>query len=175
MNLKPITKDFFSLPLQARVVSLLGVGENFCPISRHMPFSSEPFLYGFSIAKNTHTAELIQKEKIFTLQFFDSEYTKAVHALGKVSGENIDKRERSSLEFKHFENILYSPKSLWGMVCQKKEILDYGDHFVVVGEPKKFWHTDEKILQDANHILFYGRGWYSESNNFTRISKDIHL
>lgn len=175
MKIKPFDADFFSFPLQPRVVALLGVAENFCPVSRHMPFSSDPFLYGFSLSKKTYTSELLQTEKFFTLQFFDNAFKNDIHALGKVSGKDIDKIEKSSIQFEEKEGFYYSPQCLWGMKLRKKDVLEMGDHFIIIGIPEEYWHQSENLLHSGKHILFYGKGWYSHSTDPIRISKNITL
>ena len=69
-------------------------------------------------------------------------------------------------------HVFLCKKSVAGMILKKKEILDYGDHGVVVGEVVRYWNTIDtaKALQP---ILFYGRGFYGSVNTVKRMPKDL--
>lgn len=173
MKVNNFSPDFFALPLQPRVVSLLGIGKNLCPVSRHMPFSSDPFLYGISLSKATFSASLIKRETHFSFQFFDDQYREAIHALGKSSGTDIDKISVSSINFEIADGQIYTPESLWGMILKKHKVLDMGDHLILIGTPEKYWHQPVDKLKSAEHILFYGRGFYAKSTDLKRVPRDI--
>lgn len=171
MNIKPISKEFFASPFQSRIVAVFGTKENLCPVSRHMPFSSDPFLYGISFSRKTYTSKIIKKDKIFSLQFFTSEYRDEIHILGKNSGAETDKLQKSNFTFEHCEDLPIATESFAGMILEKKEILDFGDHYIVVGEPIKYWAPEEKGITENKPLLYYGRGWYGEGGNVERVKR----
>ena len=122
-------------------------------LSWHSPVSFDPFLYGIFLAKKRKSYEIINKSKEFCVNFITESQEELALFCGTKSGHNIDKFKEKPIEKEECKTI-DCPKikdcSAY-LECKVKEIIEVGDHFMVVGEvTKKVEGNNKKKLLQSN-------------------------
>ena len=104
-------------------------------LSWHTPLSFEPFLYGIAVGKARFSKKLIEKSKVFAVNFMPAEFEKQILFCGKNSDELIDKFKETGLTPVECSKIHCSRirEALAWLECEVVEEVDMGDHVLVVG------------------------------------------
>lgn len=125
--------------------------EDATTLSWHSPISHTPFLYGIFLAKKRKSMEMIRNSKEFCVNFITESQENLALFCGTKSGHNIDKFKEKPIEKEECETI-NCPKikdcSAY-FECKVKDIIEVGDHFMVVGEVTKQveGNNKKKLLQ----------------------------
>lgn len=127
------TEKFYYLFPQSVVV--IGVGQNLMPAAWHTPISAKPPLYGVLVSPKRFTFELLKKELGFTVNFLMHDQAQYIAKLGSTSGRDIDKLEKFNIAAKRARNVngMIMQSSYAAYECEKQDMHEYGDHFLVVG------------------------------------------
>jgi len=88
---------------QPRVTALLASGDNFMPLSWHMPVSKSPFRYAVAIRNENKSYEIVKQTKEFSLNFIDFSYAQTCEIAGSSHGG--DKFATTGLSQKHAHKI----------------------------------------------------------------------
>ena len=108
-------------------------------LSWHTPVSHTPFLYGIFLAKKRKSYEMIKNSKEFCVNFLIEDQEDLALYCGTKSGHNIDKFKEKNIE-KEECGTIDCPKikdcSSY-LECKVKDIIEIGDHFMIVGEVVK--------------------------------------
>ena len=108
---------------------------NISALSWHIPLSFEPFLYGIVVGKVRFSKRLMEKSKVFAVNFMSAEFEKQILFCGKNSGEIIDKFKETGLTPVECSKI-HCPRireALAWLECEVVEEVDMGDHVLIVG------------------------------------------
>lgn len=121
--------------LYPQTVAVIGVDRNLMPAAWHTPVSAKPPLYGILISPKRYTYELLKKEKGFTVNFLMHDQAPCIALIGSTSGRDIDKIERFKIAATRAPNVngMIMEASYAAYECEKKDMHEYGDHFLIVG------------------------------------------
>lgn len=152
-----------------QTVAVIGVDRNLMPAAWHTPISAKPPLYGVLISPKRYTYELLRKEKGFTVNFLMHDQAHCIAEIGSTSGRDIDKIERFNIAATRAHNVngMIMQASYAAYECDKKNMHEYGDHFLVVGRiisiyvaqntlSKKETVDERKVLP----ALYFGKDRY---------------
>lgn len=106
------------------------------------------------IRPQRYTKEFIDKEKYFTVSFYDNQFKPALQLCGTKSGREINKIKEAGLTPKAFDKSIAFEQAKLVIVCEKQ--------YVQQIEPKNF--LDSKIIDSA---------YPNEDFHFMYISKII--
>ena len=142
---------------QPRLSALLACGENFMPLSWHMPVSKSPFRYAVAIRDENRSYDLVHLRKEFSINFMDFSYMEAMDRAGSMHGG--DKFAECSLTPKRASQIKSSLIEEAYMIyeCKVVEILNFGDHDMFISDVVCIHN---KKVEEINPTLFMGRGYY---------------
>ena len=92
------------------------------------------------IRQSRYTKEFIDREKYFTLSFLSEKHREALAYLGKVSGRDEDKLEKSGLHFGYKHGIPYIDEANQILICKKMASVPITeDSFCSPGLKDKFY------------------------------------
>ncbi len=135
-----ITNPRQTILVSARAkVSILGrevLKDNIITLSWHMPTSFEPMLYAVAIGKTRFSCKLIQKSKVFVVNFVPMSFEKEAAYCGRNSGEHIDKFDEANIIKEESEKI-DCPRikdAIAFMECEVIEEIEAGDHIIFIGK-----------------------------------------
>jgi flavin reductase (DIM6/NTAB) family NADH-FMN oxidoreductase RutF len=165
-TIEKFEKFYYLFP---QTVAVIGVGRNLMPAAWHTPISAVPPLYGILISPKRYTYELLKKEKGFTVNFLKHDQADLIAKLGSTSGRTIDKLDRfdiTTMPGRRVNGTLMH-LSYAAYECEKYDMHEYGDHFLVVGRIllihvaqdtlRKKESVDEKKVLPA---LYFGKDRY---------------
>jgi flavin reductase (DIM6/NTAB) family NADH-FMN oxidoreductase RutF len=167
MKLTDTVEKFYYLFPQT--VAIVGVDRNLMPAAWHTPISAKPPLYGALISPKRHTYNLLEKEGGFTVNFLMLEQAQLIARLGSTSGRDIDKPN-------HFKIPTTRAKKVNGLImssgyatyeCEKHDMHEYGDHYLLVGHIVLI-HIAEEVLKGKEMVdekkvrpaLYFGKDRY---------------
>lgn len=110
---------------------------NIITLAWHMPVSQNPPLVAISVAKSHFSHQLIKEAEEFVINIPTMDLLSKVTYCGTHSGSNLDKFEASGLTKEKANRLVKSPliKECCGhLECCVRDIKDYGDHSIFVGE-----------------------------------------
>jgi flavin reductase (DIM6/NTAB) family NADH-FMN oxidoreductase RutF len=154
---------------QPRLTAFLACGENFMPMSWHMPVSKSPFRYAVAIRDENKTYDLVHMLEEFSINFIDSAYIEALETSGSMHGG--DKFKETGLTPKKAEHIKSTLIEEAYMIyeCKVTEVVNFGDHDVFVADVVCIHN---KKVEDVSPTLFLGRGYYeTTSKNPRRVER----
>jgi flavin reductase (DIM6/NTAB) family NADH-FMN oxidoreductase RutF len=154
---------------QPRLTALLACGDNFMPLSWHMPVSKSPFRYAVSVRPENKTYDLLHGRCEFSLNFLDYSFIEAMEISGSMHGG--DKLAATGLTSKKADLIKSTLIEEAYMIyeCRLVEVVNFGDHDVFIGDVVCIHN---KKVQDVAPALFLGRGYYdTTSHNPQRLEK----
>lgn len=114
--------------------------DNVMTLDWHTPLSFEPMLYAIAVAKARFTCQLIQKSKVFVVNFMSRRDEKAVLYCGRHSGRDKDKFLKAGLEKEEAEKISCPriKNALGFLECKVVNQVETGDHILFIGEVVNF-------------------------------------
>jgi flavin reductase (DIM6/NTAB) family NADH-FMN oxidoreductase RutF len=150
-------------------VAVIGVARNLMPAAWHTPISATPPLYGVLVSPKRFTFELLEKEKGFTVNFLMHNQSQIIAKLGSTSGRDIDKLDRLNINVKPAENVngMIMQTSYAAYECEKSDMHEYGDHFLIVGRIISI-HVAQDILREkdiidekkVSPVMYFGKDRY---------------
>jgi len=152
-----------------QTVAVIGVGRNLMPAAWHTPISAVPPLYGILISPKRYTYELLKNEKGFTVNFLNHDQADLIAKLGSTSGRTIDKLDRfdiTTMPGRRVNGTLMH-LSYAAYECEKYDMHEYGDHYLVVGRILLI-HVAQDTLREKESVdekkvlpaLYFGKDRY---------------
>lgn len=140
------------------VGSRLDSKDNLIAVAWHMPVSMNPFMYAVAIGKTRYSAELIQKTKVFCINFVSFKQKDEVLFCGRNSGKDVDKFEEAKIRKEECSVIdcARMKDCLAFLECQLTETIEAGDHYIFIGEV-----VNHKELKNEKRLYHIG------DDNFT--------
>ena len=157
---------------QARPTALLACGDNFMPLSWHMPVSKEPFRYAVAMRAENKTYDLLHEKKEFSLNFLDYAFTEVHDIAGSMHGG--DKFSATGLTPMQAQqiNATMIEESYMIYECRVVEIVSFGDHDIFIADVLCIHNKD---ATNVSPTLFLGKGYYeTTSQNPTRVDRSLH-
>lgn len=158
---------FYSIFPQS--VAIVGAGRNLMPAAWHTPLSADPPLYGVSVSPKRYTYDLLAREAGFTVNFLMHEEAGLIAKLGSTSGREIDKLERFGLAAERAVRVngMILQACYGAFECEKFDVHECGDHFLVVGRILAI-HVAREVLSGHEVIdprkvrpaLYFGKDRY---------------
>lgn len=144
---------------QPRIATMLSVGDNFMPLSWHMPVSKSPFRYAVAIREENYSHQLVKKYREFALNFLNYTYYQTYADAGAVHGDQVDKFALTGLTKKEAEFIQAPLIEEAYMIyeCRLFDIQRFGDHDLFIADVLAVHSRQEEFHQST---LFLGRGHY---------------
>lgn len=142
---------------QPRLTALLACGDNFMPLSWHMPVSKSPFRYGVAVGDDNKTYDLLHERGDFSLNFLDFSYLEAYDIAGSMHG--ADKFKATGLHPKKANEIKSTLIQEAYMIyeCKVYEVVNFGDHDIFIADVVSIHNKDIKYVEPT---LFLGQGFY---------------
>lgn len=153
MNLKTVDPSNFSALSYPMITPIITAGtsetDNVMAATWTTPLSTSPPLYGVSIGTGKYTHKLIETHKEFGVCFLDFDEVEKVLKVGRVSGRNVDKFEKFSLERKQADSIAAPliKKSISALECKVEKTLKVGSSTFFIGNVITAW-VKQGILKD---------------------------
>ena len=161
-----IEKFYYFFP---QTVAVVGVDRNLMPAAWHTPISAQPPLFGVLISPKRYTYSLMKKENGFTVNFLEHNQASMIAKIGGTSGRGIDKLKEFQIEFFPADKVngVITLNSYAAYECQKFDMKEYGDHFLVVGKIvlihyKKGIFIDQDVVDEkkVSPMLYFGKDRY---------------
>jgi len=141
----------------------------------HSSISVKPPLYGVAIASKRFTYQLLAQSREFAINFIPYQKASVAAVIGGISGEQIDKFERLSIQreksLKTTAPVLKDAYATYE--CKLADERPYGDHIWIVGEIVAVHFLEEAFapggildLDKVNPLLYIG------SDSYTTTDKD---
>lgn len=113
--------------------------DNVMTLDWHTPLSFTPVMYAVSIGKTRFSLNLVQKSKVFVINFMSKDFEKEILFCGKHSGKNIDKFKETGLGKEEAETIDCPriKKALGYLECEVEKEIEAGDHILFVARVTK--------------------------------------
>ena len=142
---------------QPRLTALLACGDNFMPMSWHMPVSKSPFRYAVAIRDENKTYDLVHTIGEFSINFLDHSMMEALEKSGSMHGGQ--KFKATGLTPKSAQEIKSTLIQEAYMIyeCKVMEVQNFGDHDVFIADVVCIHN---KQVEDVAPALFLGRGYY---------------
>ncbi|MCP4132811.1 MAG: flavin reductase family protein [bacterium] len=120
-------------------------------IAWHMPVSSSPKLVGVALAHKRYTLELIKQSNCFCVNVPDHKILEQVVFCGTYSGRKIDKYKETGLTPAACKAIggFYVDECVAHIECEVAELIEAGDHTIVLGKVVEAYTNEELITQDG--------------------------
>lgn len=147
---------------QPRLTALLACGDNFMPLSWHMPVSKSPFRYAIAVRTENKTYDLLHRIGEFSINFLDYSFIEALDTAGSMHGE--DKFTATGLTPKKADLIKSTliEESYMVYECKLVEVVNFGDHDIFIGDVVCIHN---KKVEDVEPALFLGRGNYKTTSH----------
>ena len=112
------------------------IKDNIFTLAWHMPVSFDPPLYAISAGKTRYSTKLIQKSKVFVVNFMPYDMKKEVLFCGSNSGEDVNKFKETGLEKEKADKVdcVRLKKALGYLECEVVNEVDAGDHILFIGK-----------------------------------------
>lgn len=110
--------------------------DNIFALTWHMPVSFAPEIYAIAVSPKRFSYNLIEKSKVFAVNFMPAELEKAIVFCGRNNGEHIDKFEKTGLTKVECDKIDCPriKEALAYLECQVIDSIEQGDHVVFFGK-----------------------------------------
>lgn len=144
----------------------------FATVAWAIPVSHTPPMVAFSLRAKSHTFQLLQETKAFSISTPDASQISAAEACGNTSGhiadktslvnwmfipeENTDQEESAKESANNCEALPALADALTVFSCTVDDIIKTGDHMLVLGKVKAAWSRaglDVKSRIDATEAL----------------------
>ena len=110
--------------------------QNIFTLAWHIPLSFEPLMYGIAVGKERFSYKLIDKSKVFAVNFMSVEHEKQALFCGRHPGQNIDKFKETGFTPIECDKI-HCPRikeALAWLECEVVEQVEVGDHYLIIGK-----------------------------------------
>lgn len=110
--------------------------DNIITLDWHTPLSFYPMMYAISVGKTRYSLGLIQKSKVFVVNFMSKDYEKEVLFCGRHSGRDYDKFSETGLTKEEAEKIDCPriKEALGFLECKVVKEVEVGDHILFIAE-----------------------------------------
>ena len=146
----PVAKRWIYRLLHPKLVTLIVSKDrngkvNVMTAAWSMPVSISPPLIVVSISSKRFTYDLIIRTKEFVVCIPPSDMVNEVHYFGTVSGRTTDKISKSRVSLKSLKSIStpFIDGSLSVLGCKLVNIVDAGDHKLIIGEVVEAYTKEE--------------------------------
>lgn len=163
---KNSSKYYFHYPFPVAIIGVVSSEKvNFMSAAWHTQISFDPPLYGVLISPKRYTNQLIQKSKMFSVNFLKYSDYKIAGYVGRTSGKEIDKAKVFELKYSQGQ-LLNVPVLENAISCYECKVVDertYGDHILYVGEILGV-HYDENFYKEnlsRELLLYHGNDRYT--------------
>ena len=154
---------------QPRLSTLLACGENFMPLSWHMPVSKAPFRYAVAIRDENKTYDLVHTLEEFSINFMDYAFIEAMEISGSThGGKKFKETGLTPKKAQHIKSTLIE-EAYMIYECKVVEVQNFGDHDIFIAD---VLCIHNKKIEDVAPTLFLGRGYYeTTTQNPQRIKR----
>jgi len=147
---------------QPRLTGLLACGDNFMPLSWHMPVSKTPFRYAVAIRDENKTYDLVHTLGEFSINFLDFSQMQALEVSGSMhGGEKFKATGLTPKKADHIKSTLIE-EAYMIYECKILEVLNFGDHDVFIAD---VLCIHNRVAKDVSPALFLGHGYYDTTTN----------
>ena len=147
---------------QPRLCALLVCGENFMPLSWHMPVSKSPFRYAVAIRDENKTYDLVHMLGEFSINFLDFSYREAMEISGSMhGGEKFDATGLHAKEPQEIKSKLIE-EAYMIYECKVAEVQNFGDHDIFIVDVLCIHNKEDK---NVSPTPFLGHGYYDTTTN----------
>lgn len=164
---------YYAFPMQAVLVTCnTREGKtNVITIAWHTPISTDPPLYGISIAPGRYSHQLIEQSKEFVVNFVPFELVDMVHFCGKHTGRKTDKVKEMNFTLKpsHAVTTPYIDECYAHLECTVQEQLSIGDHTFFIGKVENVIADDSAFIDACLDNKKINPVYYIGSNMYTTI------
>ena len=142
--------------------------------------SHDPLLFGVSIAPQRFTHDLIKKSGEFNCNFLPFSKTEIIHAIGRKSGERIDKIKELDLATEEGRSIEtpYLNEAYAIIECKLHKSVKAGDHTFFMGEILNAFGDNQVFtgegtidLNEVEPALYIGNNRYATTKPEIKIEK----
>jgi flavin reductase (DIM6/NTAB) family NADH-FMN oxidoreductase RutF len=120
----------------------------------HMPASANPRIYAVSLPKDSPTKELIEKSKVFVVNFMPYRYFDEVRKCSLVGSKFEDKFKENNFRKADCSSIdcCYVKEACAFIECEVISAIDSGDHIIFLGEVIKSisLSNDKRLIQKSD-------------------------
>lgn len=132
------------------------IKDNAITIAWHSQLSFNPYLYGIIIGKTRYSYKLINKSKIFCVNFISTKLKDIALFFGKVSGKGIDKLKGVPVKKCKKIDCLKLTQALAWLECKVIKKIDTGDHVLFIGKVlNEEINKNYKIKKEKRLFHFY--------------------
>lgn len=110
--------------------------DNVMTLDWHTPLSFDPMMYAVAIAKIRFSCSLVQKSKVFGVNFMSKDFEREVLYCGRHSGKDLDKFKETGLKKEEGEkiNCPLIKQALGYLECKVVKEIETGDHILFIAE-----------------------------------------
>lgn len=147
---------------RASVPKRMGAGleerDTITPVDLHMPCGTAPLSYALALKKGSFSSELVQKSRVFVVNFIPDTLKGSASFCGSVSGRHVDKVSKSKLPIEEAEKVdCFRLKDAAAFLeCHVTHTVDCGDHELFIG---KVLHAK---VRDGNARHLMSWAWHGE-------------
>ncbi|MCD6449913.1 MAG: flavin reductase family protein [Thermotogaceae bacterium] len=177
--IKAPAKFYFHYPFPVTIVATKYEDKvNMMSAVWHTQLSFAPPLYGVLISRKRYTHSLIEKSRVFTLNFVDYEFVETVAFVGSVSGRDYDKAHVFDIPLED-GRVVDAPvlsESYAAYECELYDMKEYGDHTLFVGKIVGV-HYDSELYNGEKYqpnigrifpVLYLGSDTYVTTDSTTK-------
>lgn len=119
---------------------------NLATVSWWTYLSYNPYMIAFAMAKTSYSGEMVRNNKKVVLTVPGSELAEIVLGCGTTTGRNTDKVAKFNVKLNEIENcsIKMPEHSKVAIVCNLKEYLEVGDHYLYICDVEKVYGDDSE-------------------------------
>ena len=145
---------------KAKILGKEELKDNIMTIDWHMQTSFAPFLYAISIGKKRFSHDIIDKSKVFCVNFMPFSLKDKILFCGRNTGMTMDKFKETGLTKEECDKIdcCRINEAIGYLECQIIEQVKTGDHTIFIGKVLL-----EKLKSNEN------RAYHQEGNEFRTI------
>jgi len=170
-----------SYPGMVAIVTARYEGEqNVMAAGWHSWISIVPPIYGVAVAKERHTHRLMERSRVFGINFLPAEKSEWIQQVGVASGKTVPKFEAWEIGYEEgcTVDVPILRDAYIAYECRVIDIRSYGDHDWFVGTISQFYRDDDLFLENGLpklarlHIpLYLGRSTYAVLDDRARLKK----
>ncbi len=145
---------------EANILGKEEIKDNIITIDWHMQTSFTPFLYTISIGTTRFSHDIIDKSKVFCVNYIPFSLKDKVLFCGKNTGSTMDKFKEAGLTKEECDKIDCSKikEAVGYLECQVVDQIETGDHTIFIGKV-----LNEKLKSNE------GRTYHKEGSEFNTI------
>lgn len=152
------------------LVSSKGKDYNVMTCAWNMKTSNDPYLIAIALGKERETLKNIKKTKEFGLIFLNSEQNTISNISGSNSSKDFDKikvlKELGAEFYKANKiDVLLTKDAAANIECKVVNVIETGDHFLVIGE------VIDSSASDKDVLMYAAGKYWKVSDNVAKPSK----